>query len=161
MDADAMKMSTLTTPTDTTIHIERTFDAPRECVWRAFTDSDLICRWWGRGHDVDVVRNEVARGGHWRFVEHIPDGITAGFEGRFREVAPLEHMSQTFEWDGMPGYVSVQTATFDDLGDGRTNVLTDVLFFTPEERDSMLGSGMQGGLDESYAALDRLLATIC
>jgi uncharacterized protein YndB with AHSA1/START domain len=161
MNAEAKQTSTLTTPTDRTIHIERAFDAPRECVWRAFTDRDLVRKWWGRGHAVDVVRNEVTRGGHWRFVEHTPDGTTAGFEGRFREVTPLEHMTQTFEWDGMPGYVSVQTATFEDLGDGRTKVLTDVSFFTPEERDGMLGSGMQVGLDESYAALDRLLATIC
>jgi uncharacterized protein YndB with AHSA1/START domain len=153
--------STVTTPTDRTIHIERSFEAPRDCVWRAFTKSDLVCKWWGRGHVVDVVRNEVVRGGHWRFVEHVPDGTAAGFEGRFREVTAPEHMTQTFEFDGMPGYVSVQTATFEDLGGGRTKVLTDVLFFTAEERDGMLGSGMQGGLDESYDALDRLLTTLC
>lgn len=100
---------------------------------------------------------EVERGGHWRSVEHGPDGAH-GFEGRFREVTPPARIVQTFEWDGMPGYVAVNTATFEDLGDGRTRVVTVWLFHTPEERDGMLKSGMEQGLDQSYAALDRLLA---
>jgi uncharacterized protein YndB with AHSA1/START domain len=154
-----MPTSTLSTPTDRTIHIERTFEAPRDRVWRAFTEADLIARWWGRGHVLDVERFEVERGGHWRLVEHGPEGLS-GFEGRFREVTPPERMAQTFEWDGMPGYVSVETATFEDLGDGRTRLVIDDLFLTPEERDGMLGSGMQAGMDESYAALDRLLLTL-
>ena len=65
---------------------------------------------------------------------------------------------QTFEWDGMPGHVAVETATFTDLGDGRTKVTTTSLFHTTEERDGMLNSGMEHGLNASYAALDALLA---
>ena len=84
----------------------------------------------------------------------------SGFEGRFREVTPPERIVQTFEWDGMPGYVAVDTATFEDLGDGRTKVVTTSLFHTTEERDGMLGSGMEQGLNQSYAALDRLLAKL-
>jgi uncharacterized protein YndB with AHSA1/START domain len=155
------RTSTVTTPSDRTIHIERTFDAPRECVWRATTEPDLVARWWGRGHTLDVERLEVERGGHWRFVEHVPDAPVQGFEGRYRDVLAGERAVQTFEWDGMPGYVSVQTATFEDLGDGKTRLSVDVLFFTVEERDGMLASGMKGGMDESYAALDRLLLEIC
>jgi uncharacterized protein YndB with AHSA1/START domain len=101
---------------------------------------------------------EVVRGGHWRYVEHSPDGVH-GFEGRYREVTPPERLVQTFEWDGMPGYVEVTTVTFEDLGDGRTKVVTTALFHTPEERDGMLSSGMEQGLNQSYAALDGLLAT--
>jgi uncharacterized protein YndB with AHSA1/START domain len=157
----AAHASTVTTPSDREIHIERVFDAPRECMWRATTEPDLVARWWGRGHELDVERLEVERGGHWRFVEHSPDGSTDGFEGRYREVTAPERAVQTFEWDGMPGHVSIQTATFEDLGDGRTKLAVDLLFFTTEERDGMLGSGMQGGMDQSYEALDRLLASIC
>ena len=69
-----------------------------------------------------------------------------------------ERIVQTFEWDGMPGYVAIDTAEFVDLGDGRTKVITTALFHTPEERDGMLSSGMAVGMAESYAALDRLLA---
>jgi len=73
-------------------------------------------------------------------------------------VTPPTRIVQTFEWDGMPGYVVVNTATFEDLGDGRTKVVTLSLFHTTEERDGMLKSGMEHGLNQSYAALDRLLA---
>lgn len=63
----------------------------------------------------------------------------------------------TFEWDGMPGCVAIDTVTFEDLGDGRTPVVTVALFHTTQERDGMIQSGMETGLNESYAALDRLL----
>jgi uncharacterized protein YndB with AHSA1/START domain len=148
--------SIVTTPTDREIRVERVFNAPRETVWRAFTDPKLIAQWWGRGNRLVVERMEVERGGHWRFVEHGPDGVH-GFEGRFREVAAPERLAQTFEWDGMPGYVSVTTSAFKDLGNGRTKVASTMLFHTREERDGMLNAGMESGLNESYAALDRLL----
>jgi uncharacterized protein YndB with AHSA1/START domain len=149
----------VTTPADREIHIERIFDAPRERVWRAFTDPKLVAQWWGRGNKLVIERMEVERGGHWRFVEHGPDGVH-GFEGRYREVTPQERIVQTFEWDGMPGYVAIETMILEDLGDGRTKVLNTSLFHTREERDGMIQAGMEHGLNESYAALDRLLATM-
>lgn len=146
-------------PSDREIRIERTFHAERDRVWRAFTESALLAQWWGRGNRLVIERLEVERGGHWRFVEHAPDGVH-GFEGRFREVAPPERLVWTFEWDGMPGYVTVETTTFEDLGHGRTRVVTTAIFHTAEERDGMLSSGMEHGLNQSYEALDRLLATL-
>lgn len=157
--ATAAGTAVITTPSDREIHIERVFDAPRERVWRAFTEPQLLAQWWGRGNRLEIERFELERGGHWRFVEHSAQGVH-GFEGRFREVTPPDRLVYTFEWDGMPGYVTVESATFEDLGDGRTKVVTDALFHTTEERDGMLSSGMEGGLNESYAALDRLLATL-
>jgi uncharacterized protein YndB with AHSA1/START domain len=149
--------STVTTPSDREVRVERVFNAPRDRVWRAFTDPELMAQWWGRGNKLVIERMEVERGGHWRYVEHAPDGIY-GFEGRYREVTPPERLVQTFEWDGMPGYVAVTTVTFEDLGDGRTKVISTSLFHTTEERDGMLSSGMEQGLNQSYAALDGLLA---
>src|SRR5450759_4341634 len=96
----ATRISTMTTPTPTSIHIERIFDAPRECVWRATVEPALVAQWWGRGHKVDVEKLDVERGGHWRFIEHAPDGSIDGFEGRYREVEAPERAVQTFEWDG-------------------------------------------------------------
>jgi uncharacterized protein YndB with AHSA1/START domain len=151
--------SVLTTPSDREIHIERVFDAPRDLIWRAFTEPELLAQWWGRGNKLTIERMEVERGGHWRFVEHSDEG-KHGFEGRYREVTAPERIVWTFEWDGMPGYVAVDTVEFEDLGDGRTKVITESLFHTTEERDSMLEYGMQKGLDQSYAALDRLLAKL-
>jgi len=149
---------TLSTPTDRTIRVERIFDASRDRVWRAYTDPALVAQWWGRGNKLVIEKMEVQRGGHWRYVEHTPDGQAHGFEGRYREVTPQERIARTFEWDGMPGYTILETAEFTDLGDGRTRVVMQSLFFTPEERDGMLHSGMEGGMAQSFAALDRLLA---
>lgn len=149
----------VTTPSDREIRTERVFDAPRDRVWQAYTDPKLVAQWWGRGNKLVIERMEVERGGHWRFVEHAPEGVS-GFEGRYREVTPQERIVQTFEWDGMPGYVAIDTATFEDLGNNRTKVVTTSLFHTKEERDGMLSSGMETGLSQSYEALDRLLATL-
>ena len=149
----------VTTPTDREIHVVREFDAPRDRVWRAFTDPALLAQWWGRGNRLEVEKFELERGGHWRFVEHAPEGVN-GFEGRFREVTPQERIVQTFEWDGMPAYVIVEDVRFEDLGGGRTRIVNTSLFHTTEERDGMLNSGMEQGMNESYAALDRLLETL-
>jgi uncharacterized protein YndB with AHSA1/START domain len=137
--------------------VERVFHASRDRVWRAHTDPQQLAQWWGRGNRVVIERFELERGGHWRFLEHGPEGVH-GFEGRFREVTPPERLVQTFEWDGMPGHTVLETAIFEDLGEGRTRVVATSLFFTSEERDGFLRSGMEGGMNQSYAALDRLLA---
>jgi uncharacterized protein YndB with AHSA1/START domain len=149
----------ITTPTSREIRIERVFDATRDRVWRAFTEPELLAQWWGRGNKLVIERMEVERGGHWRFVEHSDEG-EHGFEGRYREVTPQERIEWTFEWDGMPGHVAVDTVIFEDLGDGRTKVVNTSLFHTTEDRDGMLNSGMEQGLNQSYEALDRLLAKL-
>lgn len=148
----------ITTPSEREIRIERIFNVPRERLWKLFTDPALVAQWWGRGNKVVVERMELQRGGHWRFVEHGPNGVH-GFEGRYREVTPPQRVVQTFEWDGMPGHVAVETMTLEDLGDGRTRLVTVSLFHTPEERDGMLHSGMEQGLSQSYAALERVAVT--
>lgn len=151
--------ATVTTPGEREIRVERILSAPRERVWRAFTEPELVAQWWGRGNRLVIERLEVERGGHWRFVEHHEEG-SDGFEGRFREVVPPERLVYTFEWDGMPGHVIVETATMEDLGDGRTKLVTTSLFHSQDERDGMLQSGMEQGMNESYAALDRVLVTM-
>lgn len=151
-----MNKSIVTSPTDRSIHVERIFDAPRDRVWQAFTDPTLLAQWWGRGNKLVVEKFELTKGGHWRFVEHHGKGVD-GFEGRFREVKPKTRIVQTFEWDGMPAYVIIETVVFEDVAGGRTRVINDSLFHTTEERDGMLQSGMEGGMNESFAALDRLL----
>ena len=160
MTSQELTPATITTPSDREIHIERIFDAPRDRVFAVYTDPELIPEWWGpRGTTAEVVEMDVRTGGDYRFVMHSSDGSTTGFRGTYREVSPPERIVQTFEWDGMPGYVSVETATFEDLGD-RTKVTTTSLFYTTEERDGMLGSGMEQGLNETYARLDELLAKL-
>ena len=152
--------ATVTTPTEREIRIEREFNAPRDRVFAVYTDPKLIPEWWGpRGTTTIVDQMDVRPGGSWRFVMRNPDGSETGFRGTYREVTPPERIVQTFEWEGMPGHVSVETATLQDLGD-RTRVTTVSIFHTTEERDGMLQSGMEGGLNETYARLDELLARL-
>lgn len=144
---------------DRGMHTERVFNAPRGRVWRAYSEPELVAQWWGRGNKLVVETFEFRKGGHWRFVEHA-DGEEAGFEGRFREIEPLDLIEQTFEWDGMPGHVSMDSARFSDTADGKTLLVIDSLFMTAEDCAGMFEAGMEGGMNESYAALDRLLETL-
>jgi uncharacterized protein YndB with AHSA1/START domain len=156
----ASPAATVTTPADREIHIERVFDAARDIVFATMTNPELIPEWWGpRGVTTIVDQMDVRAGGSWRFIVRDADGSESGFRGTYREVTPPERIVQTFEWEGMPGHVSVETAEFEDLGE-RTKVTTTSIFHTPEERDGFLASGMEGGLNETYSRLDEVLARI-
>lgn len=157
-ELDVAGKSMVTTPAEREIHIERVFDAPRDRVFAAHTDPELIPRWWGPRRTTTVVEElDTRAGGAWRFLMRDEDGSETVFRGIFREVTAPERIVQTFEWDGMPGYVSVETANFEDLG-GRTRIVSTSVFHTREERDGFLDSGMEGGMNETYARLDELLA---
>ena len=103
-----------------------------------------------------VCEMDVRPGGGFRFVI-TNSGTETAFRGTYREVTPPERIVQTFEWEGMPGHVSVETATFEDLGD-QTKVTTVSIFHTGEERDGWLNSGMEAGMNELFERLDELLA---
>jgi uncharacterized protein YndB with AHSA1/START domain len=142
---------------DREITTERYFAAPPEQVYAAWTDPDLISKWWGRETSETVVETmDVRLGGAWRFVEKSDQGETA-FRGVYRELVPGERLAQTFEWEGMPGHVSVDTITFEADGEG-TRASGHTIFHYAEERDGLIDAGMQKGLEESYGNLDRLLA---
>jgi uncharacterized protein YndB with AHSA1/START domain len=151
--------ATITKTSDREVRIERIFNATRDRVWHAFTDPELVAQWWGRGHKLEIERMEVKRGGHWRYVEHADSG-KHGFEGRYREVTPQRRIVRSFEWDGMPAHVAIETVELEDLGDGRTKVVSTSLFHTAQELEGMTSSGMEKGLNESYVALDGLLAKL-
>ena len=152
--------SAITTPSDREIRVEREFDAPRDRVFALYTDPKLIPEWWGPRRMTTIVDEmDVRTGGRWRFVMRDTDGSESGFRGAYREVTPPERIVQTFEWEPMAGHVSVETATFEDLGD-RTRVVTTSIFHTTEERDGMLAAGMETGLNETYERLDELLARL-
>ena len=151
--------TTMTLPGDREIQVERIFNAPRERVWRAYTERDLVAKWWGRGNPLDIEKMDVRKDGEWRFIEKA-DGKSFGFQGRYIEVTPMDRITQTFGWDEMKEGEIVETTEFHDLGDGRTKIVATSRFSSPEDRTSMLNYGMEGGMNESYAALDRLLETI-
>jgi uncharacterized protein YndB with AHSA1/START domain len=128
-------------------------------VFAAFVDPEAVTQWWGpRGGTTIVDQMDPRPGGLWRFVyRNDSDGEEVAFRGVYREVTPPERLAQTFEYEPMPGHISVDISTFEDLGDGRTKVTTLSQFHTPEERDGMIDSGMERGMGETYDRLEELL----
>jgi uncharacterized protein YndB with AHSA1/START domain len=136
--------------------VTREFDAPRDLVFKAYTDPDLRSQWWGPSRLTTKVEKLEARpGGIWRIVQRDPEGNEYGFHGVFHE-ATLERTVDTFEWEGMPGHVSLQTATLEEHG-GRTTLKLNVVFQSVEDRDGMYQSGMHEGMTEGFERLDALL----
>jgi uncharacterized protein YndB with AHSA1/START domain len=147
----------MSAPSELEIRLERVFNASRERVWRALTERELVAQWWGRGHKLDVEHLEVKVGGRWRFVEHSGHG-EHGFGGVYREIVPPERLVNTFAYDGMPDSVGLETTILEDLGDGRTKLISISRFNNIQERDMVMKSGMEHGANDSYDALDRVLA---
>ena len=100
---------------------------------------------------------EMRTGGRWRFLQREPDGTEYGFHGEYRDVMPPGRLVWTFEFEGMPGQVILETATFDD-DDGRTRLTVAAQFETVEDLEGMLQAGMTSGWEESYDRLEELLA---
>ena len=150
--------STLTLPSDREILMSRVFDAPRELVYKAMTDPTMIPQWWGLRTTTTVIdKYDFRVGGEYRFVQREADGTEYGFRGEIREIKPLERVVQTFEFEGMPGHVVVDTMTLEDLGNGKTRVSTLSTFDSKEDRDGMMASGMETGANESWDLLAELL----
>jgi uncharacterized protein YndB with AHSA1/START domain len=150
----------VTLPTDREILTTREFDAPRDVVFKAMTNPDLISRWWGpRRYTTTVDKMDVRPGGAWRFIMREPDGRETGFRGEYREVVPPERIVQTFEWEPMAGHVSVETATLTER-DGRTLLTVRSLFSSKEDRDGMIESGMEKGQAETYDRFAEVLAEL-
>jgi uncharacterized protein YndB with AHSA1/START domain len=143
-----------------TIEIIREFDAPPERVFRAHTDPELVVQWLGpRGLEMRVDRYDARTGGSYRYTHKDADGNEYAFFGAFHEVRPNERIVQTFTFEGYPDGVSLETATFEDLGDGRTRLHAVSLCDSFEGRDAWLRSGMEVGVNEGYAKLDALIAS--
>jgi len=139
---------------------ERTFDAPREKVWEAFTDPDLIPRWWGpHGSSTTVAEMDVRPGGTWRYVSSAPDREDVAFYGEYLEVSPPERIKWTFRFDveGMGPQGGPETLTLEDVG-GKTKVTAVSHMGTPEIIEGALATGMVGGAIETYDRLEALLA---
>jgi uncharacterized protein YndB with AHSA1/START domain len=146
-------------PNVPTIQITRDFDAPPEKVFKAWVDPDLIVQWLGpNSTDMRLDQWDARTGGNYRYAALRNGEEIAAFYGSFHEVRPSERLVQTFTWEGMPDGVSLDTMTFEDLGDGRTRVVGLSVVDSFEGRDAIMASGMEGGVIEGYEKLDALLA---
>lgn len=141
------------------IIITRVFDAPPDVVFEAFTDPEVIPSWMGpRKTEVVIDRWDLEAGGLWRYVSRDTDGTEYGFRGVFHDVQAPGRIVQTFEFEGMPGHVQLETATFEDLG-GRTKYVGVSVFQSVEDRDAMARSGMQKGVLDSMDRLAEIVET--
>ena len=137
--------TTVTTPTELEIRVERVFDAPRDHVYSVWTDPTLIPEWWGDGTVVEEM--DVRPGGSWRF--RTAYGVV---EGEYREVEAPQRLVQTFQ-------NHLQTLEFEDLGE-QTKLTQTMLFGTTEERDKTMQYGVEDGAKQGFARIDAVLAKI-
>ena len=158
MGASASRQLTVTTPSDREIVMTRVFDAPRDLVFEAHTSCEHMSHWWGpRRYEVGSCEIDFRPGGKWRMVHRSLDGGEEhGFHGEFREIVRPERIVWTFEYEGMPGHVSVDTLTLEEH-DGKTTLTATSRFDSVEDRDGMLQSGMEEGAAETYDRLDEYL----
>jgi len=141
------------------IDIEREFDAPVAAVFNAHRDPALVRQWLGpQGYDMQIERWDFVPQGGYRYVHTGTDGEAYGFNGTFHSVRENEFAIQTFEFEGFPDVVAIESIAFEDLGDGRTRLRIHSTYPTVEARDGMVASGMETGLREGYERLDGLVA---
>jgi uncharacterized protein YndB with AHSA1/START domain len=152
--SSALKMTVLS---DREMVMIRVFDAPRELVFEAHTNPSLIPKWWGPRNLTTVVdKMDVRPGGLWRYVQRDAEGNEYAFHGEYREVVPPERLTWTFEFEGMPGQVAVETASFEDE-DGKTRITVQSRFDSREALEGMLQSGMEEGAIETWDRLAELV----
>jgi uncharacterized protein YndB with AHSA1/START domain len=138
---------------------EREFDAPVETVFRAHADPDLVRQWLGpRGYEMKIDHYDFRTGGGYRYLHTDADGQEYGFNGVFHTVRQNDFAIQTFEFEGFPDVVCIETLTFEELGGGRCRIRGHSTYPSLESRDGMVASNMESGMSEGYERLEELVA---
>ena len=155
-----MKLNVTAEPGVPQVITSRTFDAPRDLVYRAFTEPDLLVQWLGpRQYTMTIERYDLRDGGTYRYIHADDAGNSFAFHGVFHGDPSPDGMVQTFEFEGAPGNVSMDTLTLEEH-DGKTTVRSNSVFQSVEARDGMVQSGMAEGMNEGYDRLDELVAKL-
>ena len=154
-----MKTIITAPPGEPYIDMEREFDAPAELVHRAYIEPDLVVQWLGpRKYEMVIERWDARDGGGYRYV-HRDAQSSYGFHGVFHSMAP-DNMVQTFEFDGAPGHVSLDSQKLEYIGNGRSRLRSRSVFQSVADRDAMAESGMEDGVEDGYNRLDELLVKL-
>ena len=142
------------------IDLTREFDAPVDVLWRAWTEPELIKQWLGPDRmEMIVDEYDVRDGGRYRYIHKDDQGNEFGFHGVFHGTPTPDSMVQTFEFEGAPGHVSLDSMRFEER-DGRTIIRARSVFQSVADRDAMIENGMASGVNEGFARLDELLASL-
>ena len=152
--------ATVELPSDTTILITREFAAPKHLVYRAWTEPELIKRWWaGQRGTVDSIDVDLRVGGQWRYVMTANEGFAVAFHGEFREIVPNERLVTTEIYEEVPDDYAIDTATFVEH-DGRTTLTVLVEHTCQEARDMHINSGMEGGMQEAFDLAEQVAVSL-
>ncbi len=139
------------------ITMSHIFNAPRELMYKVYTDPKLIPQWWGpKAFKTTVDKMDVKPGGSWRFVQRDFLGNKYAFRGVYHQAIPAELLIYTFEWEGMPNHVLLETVRFEDVK-GKTRLNVTSVFQEVADRDAMLNSGMEKGAVETWIRLAALV----
>ena len=151
------KTNLIAEPGKQEITVTRVFDASPELLFKAFTDPDLYRQWLGpRNLTMTITQMDVKPGGLYRYIHRDTQGNEYGFHGVYHAVVASKRLVNTFEFEGMPGHVSLDTVTFEAQG-GKTKLVMQSVFQSVEDRDGMLMSGMEDGMNDSLERLDEVL----
>jgi uncharacterized protein YndB with AHSA1/START domain len=149
----------VTLPADDQIVITREFDAPRHLVFKAWTTPELVKRYWaGRRGEMKDVQIDLRVGGRWRYVM-LSEGQEHAFSGEFREIVPDERIVNTEIYEPIGGDGVLNIVTFTEV-DGRTHLHLLTECGSQEVRDAIIGSGMEGGMQEQMDMLEELAASL-
>jgi uncharacterized protein YndB with AHSA1/START domain len=153
------ELNVVTEPGKQELFISRLINAPRDAVFRAHVDPEQIPKWWGPARFTTIVDKMDPRpGGEWRYLNRGSDGNEYAFHGVYHEIVEPERLTWTFEFEGAPGHVSLETVTFEDQG-GKTLLKVHAVYQSVEARDAMIGAGMVEGLAETWDRLEALVTS--
>jgi len=147
----------VTLPSDKEILLTRVIDAPREVVFKAYTDLKAIPQFWGpRKYTTRVDKMDVRPGGKWRFIQKDEEGQEFAFNGEYSEVNAPEKLVHTFIYEPMPEHVATEHVSFEDQGE-KTRIVDLMSFSSKEARDGMVQSGMESGSAELFDRFEEML----
>jgi uncharacterized protein YndB with AHSA1/START domain len=162
MSENNVQKKTTTYVEDLSLVVERTFDAPRELVWDAWTNPEHVAIWWGMGGKLAVCEIDLSPGGAYRYVMRGPDGSEYPFIGVYREVVKPERLVYTRIFDVEPFFIheSLVTDVFEALSDGKTKLTFITEFSSVEALQGSLASGAEAGAIDSMERFAGYIASL-
>jgi uncharacterized protein YndB with AHSA1/START domain len=163
VDVMSRNRAVVTTPTDTQILIERDFAAPRHLVYKTFTTPELVSKWWvGKRGEMTLCEIDLRVGGKWRYVMIAHRKFEVAFHGQYREIVPNERLVWTEVYEAVPdadAHPTVNTMKLTQIGES-TKLSVLVQCESKAQRDAIINSGMEGGMQEAYNLVEEIAISL-